>query len=465
MTPPLVMSVAMWLLLCILGPRAFAATFDVGPGDDWCGAIRSAAAGDTVALSAGTFQGPCTIDHGGTDGAPVLVTASDPDSPPLITYSGPSSNVIDVLVSDVTLHGLAFGPTNPDIDAIKIKDGSRVTVEDCTFTGVGGISVSANSADGDSNAILGCTFTDLQATGLYLGCHDGSCVQTDVRIEDNVFDGVTSSDVGYALEVKLDSWGTIARNVIRDTKGPGIEIYGATDGSVTSTVEQNLVYGGASGAIEIGGGPAIVRNNIVVGGTGGGIVSYDYGGRGLVRGVHIVGNTAIGDGASAFSVSGWTAGADLELQDNAGLQRDGGVALPASIAGIPMEGNVECGAGCFVDEASLDVWPAEGLVDAGVTPVAPVVTDFCGSARSGPFDVGAFEASGEDPGALVFGPWSDFSCDQVMHDPDDTSDTADTGDTTTEGCGCSTPLPGSGSVAMIAALAFAAGRRKRQPLG
>ena len=47
------------------------------------------------------------------------------------------------------------------------------------------------------------------------------------------------------------------------------------------------------------GGPAIVRNNIVVGSVGGGIVSYDYGGRGLVHGVHIVGNTVIGDGGAA----------------------------------------------------------------------------------------------------------------------------------------------------------------------
>lgn len=443
------MELWMWLLFC--SPAA-AVTVNVEPADDWCDAIRSAAPGDTVALSAGEFAGPCTIDHGGAEGAPVRVTAQDPDSPPLISYAGTSSNVIDVLVSDVTLSGLTFGPTNPDIDAIKIKAGSRVTIEGCTFTGTGGISVAANSTDGDANAVLGCTFTDLQATGLYFGCHDGTCKQTDVRIEDNVFDGVTSTAVGYAMELKLDSWGIVARNAIRDTKGPGIEIYGSSDGSVYTTVEQNLVFGGASGAIEIGGGPAIVRNNIVVGSTGGGIVSYDYGGRGLVRAVKIIGNTAIGEGAAAFSISGWTQGADLDLQDNAGLQRGNGVALPASIPGIPMEGNVECGPACFVDEASLDLWPAEGggLIDMGVTPSAALVTDFCGQPRSGAPDVGAFEwvadgtSGGSGPGPIAFGAWSTFACDtggDGTGGPDDSGDVL----SASGGCGCSSSRSSSGS--------------------
>ncbi|MDP2305474.1 MAG: right-handed parallel beta-helix repeat-containing protein [Pseudomonadota bacterium] len=451
-------------LLLVISPL-HAATVQVTPGDDWCGAIRAAAPGDTVTLAPGDYAGPCTIDHGGTEGAPVVVAAQDPAAPPHIVYTGASSNVIDVLVSDVTLRGLAFGPTQADIDAVKIKAGSRVTVEDCTFSEVGGISVSANSADGDANAVLGCAFLDLQATGLYFGCHDGTCVQSQVRIEDNVFDGVTSSAVGYALEIKLDSWGTVARNAIRNTKGPGIEIYGSRDGSVTSMVEQNLVYGGESGAIEIGGGPAIVRNNIVIGAGGGGIVSYDYGGRGLVSGVHIVGNTAIGEGGPAFSTSGWQAGADLELRDNAGLQRDGGAALPDAIEGIPMDGNVTCGAACFVDAEALDLWPApEGeLVDAAVPTEASLETDFCGRPRGDAPDVGAFEASaGADPGALAFGAWADRACGADDSGGDDSGDTGVT--PVAAGCGCAASAPTAPygaftSLPALAALGFLRRRR------
>ncbi len=456
----------MLLALLLLPEISKAATVELAPGDDWCGALRAAAPMDTILLAPGEYAGPCTIDHGGTEGAPVTIAAADPDAPPHIVYTGTSSNVIDVLASDVTLRGLAFGPTEANIDAVKIKDGSRVAVEDSVFTGIGGISVSANSADGANNAVLACTFTDLNATALYFGCHDGSCVQTDVRIEDNTFDGVTSDAVGYALEIKLDSWGMVARNSIRDTKGPGIEIYGSSDpsgeGSVPSVVEQNLVWGGASGAIEIGGGPAIVRNNIVVGSVGGGIVSYDYGGRGLVHGVHIVGNTAIGDGGAAIAASGWSAGADLELWGNAVYARSGGSALPAEVSGVPMASNLECGDGCFVDAATLDLWPAPegGLVDAAEPAAEPLVDDFCGRSRDGSPDIGALERSGgEDPGALGFGPYADFDCALSWGDTAGTDEDAVGG-----GCGCaSTPIPASAFGFALCASMLAYRRRRAAP--
>src|SRR5690606_20536980 len=247
------------------------------------------------------------------------------------------------LASDIVLADLTLGPSGAAIDAVKIKDGSRITISSCLFDQVGGISIAANSADSDAITIVGNTFLDLQATGIYLGCHDGmaSCAATNIVIEGNLFDGVDSANVGYAMEVKLDSYGVVRDNVIHDTKGPGVEIYGSVDLTRVSVVERNLIIGSrTAGTLEIGGGPALVRNNIVVGGAVAGLYVYDYQDRGLVRAIHVVGNTVVGDDGPAIRLSDWSEGKGLELTGNAAWQQQGpGPAVPAPIAGVAMTAN------------------------------------------------------------------------------------------------------------------------------
>jgi hypothetical protein len=151
--------------------------------------VNGAAPGDEIVLGSGDHAGPCDI---------TTASATVRGEPASVVYSGSSSNVIDINASDVTLLDLHFGPTHANIDAIKIKSGDRTHVEGCLFVQIGGISISANTSDSDGIVISGNRFTDLQATGIYLGCHSGagSCAATDFRFEDNLIDGVTSSGVG-----------------------------------------------------------------------------------------------------------------------------------------------------------------------------------------------------------------------------------------------------------------------------
>ena len=202
-----------------------------------------------------------------------------------------------------------------------------------------------------------------------------------------------------------------------------------------------------------------MRNNIVVGSVGGGIVSYDYGGRGLVHGVHIVGNTVIGEGGAAIAASGWVAGADLELWGNAVFPRSGGSGLPAEVAGIPMASNLECGEDCFVDAATLDLWPTAegGLVDAAAVAAEPPLDDFCGRSRDGAPDIGAFEVSGgDDPGALAFGPYADFDCALPLGDTGGSGDEA-----LDEGCACASGPAGGSTLGFALGCLAIAGRRRR----
>lgn len=435
------------------------------PADDWCGALAEAAEGEAFELAAGDYAGPCSIRTS------VQVTGSGAR----IVYNGTTSNVIDVYADGVTLEGLAFGPTNADIDAIKVRGGTGVTVRACTFTHIGGIGISANSADTAGLRILDNTFTDLDATGVYLGCHDGSCAATDYTFTGNTIDGVTSSGVGYAIEAKLNSWGTIAGNELRDAQGPAITVYGSERGD-TTRVEANVVASSRSAAtLEIAGGPAVVRNNVVIGGAAGGLYVYDYGGRGLVSDITVVGNTLWGAGGAGATLSGWAGGANLTFADNAVGRADGAAALPAPVDGATFEGNVDCGDGaaCWPDAAGLALGPLDGgaLLGAGAAR-ADLPDDYCGRRRADPPTAGALEPGAAHP-VFASGVDADARCSAGPVDTGsrDTGDTA--GDAATphdtagpdaagDGCGCAVPGGADGAAgALLALLAGVAVARRR----
>lgn len=447
------------LLLVLSASTALAGDVSVSPGEDWCAAVNAASPGDTIRLSAGDYAGPCWITVSGEEGAPITVSGDTS----MIVYEGTSSNVVDVAGSHLVLTGLGFGPTNADIDAIKIRSGEDLSVIGNTFTAVGGVSVSANSADTAGLTIADNTFTDLQATGLYLGCHDGTCASADFVIRGNVFDGVTSPAVGYAMETKLNSYGTISENTVYDAQGPAVEVYGSERGDVT-VVERNLLMASrAAATLEIGGGPALVRNNVVIGGAGGALYVYDYGGRGLVQGVTIQGNTLWGVGGAAVELSGWTSGADLRFDDNAAGRDDGAAALPDPIDGVPMEGNLDCGDGasCWVDAAGWDLWPKAGgaLIGAAAETDPALTEDWCGRTRGDPPTVGALEPGPGGEGAFSAGATQASLCpveDDTGEGPGDSGDSGepdsgeaeDTGKTVFKssegGCGCTSASSAAG---------------------
>jgi len=452
----------MWLLF----GSALAATITINPGDDWCGAINGAAAGDEIELVGGEHAGPCTIR---TDD----VTLIGDGALPWIAYDGANSNVIDIEASGVTISGVKLGPTQPNIDAIKIKSGDDTHITGCWFDRVGGISIAANSATSTGTRIVGNHFTDLQATGIYLGCHDGTCRAADFVISGNLIDGVVSSGVGYGMETKLNSWGVISDNVVNNTQGPAIEVYGSEGTTDWTVVEGNYTVGSTNDAtIEIGGGPAIVRNNIVIGGNGGGIYAYDYGGRGLQREVQILGNSVIGMAGPAIGVASWAADRGLVLANNAAWQETGyGPALPAPIGGVDMVTNVACDADCWTDAANGD-WNPMSLT-AG-TGGYDMTDDFCGVERYDPPIIGAIERDG--PTSLpidfkdTFGcsdgtggtdtPSGDDDDDDVSGDDDD--DGASASDEANEGGGCRCATgDSSGWIFLIGLLAAASSSRRR----
>jgi hypothetical protein len=332
-------------------------------------------------------------------GKPIVIRAGNLEDRPHIVYGGTSSNVFEIRATDLVIRGLQFGPTKEGVDAVRIFTGGRITVEECRFSELGGIAVVANHASIRGLTVRRNVILDSKATGMYFGCHDGGrCTVSDLVVEGNFIQQVTAPDpqIGYGLEVKLNSSGIIRDNVIAQTKGPGIMVYGSQDLIAVSVVERNVIMGSRrSSGIVVGGGPAIVRNNVSAGNGESGIRLQNYAKRGLLRGIVVVNNTVYKNDDAGISASE-SGVQDVAIVNNAAFGKTGAPALPPPRAGLRLAGNVDCTlAQCFTNPDALNFSPFLGsiLLGAGVIGVANGIPreDLFGVPRRSPLTVGAID--------------------------------------------------------------------------
>lgn len=389
----------MLALLIVTVPAARAK--EIGPDADWCRAIQAVPAGGELILEPGDYHGACVIARGGLPGAPLTVRAKDPARPPRILYTGTNRNVIELRADHVTIRGLSFGPTQDPVDAIRIYRGRDITIEDCRFLEIGGSAIAATHASVQGLTIRRNAIVRSRSTAMYLGCHDGvSCTVSDLLIEQNFIDGVDAvQGVGYGIQVKLNSTATLRDNVVVNTKGPGIMIYGATDLLRTSLVERNFVTGSrTSSAIVLGGGPAVVRNNIALASAEAGIGLEDYGRRGLLRSIVVAHNTVYDSAGGGIGVPA-SPRLDVRIVNNAAHARAGARALPPAQPGVAASGNVDCTwVPCFTNPRGLNFTPL--AMSAPAVRARTVMErwmpedDYFGRPRGVPPAVGAIEPPG-----------------------------------------------------------------------
>ncbi len=393
----------------------------VNPGDAWCSVVNAAAPGDTIVFGAGSYPDTCSISVSGTTLAPITLRSqsSAPSDRAVLAYSGTSSNIIDVYGSYLVFRWLTFGPTaaGAGVNPIKLRSSvTGVVIDQNVFQGTD-IAVAANSSGSTYQNIwvTNNVLKNLQSTGLYFGCHDGSsCHALNILIRGNLIQSVLPGDgVGYGLEIKLNSYATIIENTVYDSQGPGIEVYGSNRGDPPSVVERNYVEGAVNDAgINVGGGPAIVRNNIVVGNGYNGIWAQDYGGRGLQQNVWIVANTVLNNQTGGIKVSNWLASAGNVLAFNAIAPLGATPALspPAPVADTLL-GNMTCSpaAVCFDQPgaAPYDLWPiaAGPLIGAAGSGAEAwrVADDFQCAPRGSAADTGAMQRTSPGNGPPLGG--------------------------------------------------------------
>ena len=375
---------------------------EIGPEADWCREANTLPAGAELLLRPGDYQGPCSIRGGEGAVGPISIRAKDPDRPARIVYSGGSHNVLNIHRDDVTIRGLEFGPTLQDVDGIRIYDGNGITIEDCRFSQMGGIAVVANHVSVRDLTIRRNSIRHSKSTAMYFGCHDGiSCTASNLVIEQNFIDGVdTEQGIGYGIQIKLNSTATIRDNVIVNTKGPGIMVYGAADPSRVSLVERNLVSGSrTSSGIVLGGGPAVVRNNVALANAEVGVGLEDYRRRGLLQGILVAHNTLYGNSKGAIGVPAYGR-LEAKVINNAAHARSGTRALPPDRSGLLARGNVDCSlVPCFGNPKEMDFSPhaTSPLVGRGRSEADQrmPVDDYLGRRRGEVPTPGAFDGAAE----------------------------------------------------------------------
>lgn len=396
------------ILSCLLAAVSEAATLTVGPADNWCREINRARPGDVVQLESGRYLRPCRIGNSGRAGKSIVLTSvnTGDGKRAQLAYPGNTSNVLEVFgASHIQIRGLDFGPTQVNVDAIRIRHASDILIEDCRFTGIAGISVATSGGDTARVTIRDNVFKDLQATGIYIGCHQGDCRADDVVVTGNLIDGVDAPEqsVGYGLQLKRNAWGVVSHNRIFDTKGPGIMVYGALDPAHGTLVEGNYVQGSRTdGGIVIGAGPALVRNNIAAQNAISGIVAQDYNEWDLQERVRIVHNTVLHNLLSGIRVQSWRPDRGNVLANNAIVPLPLTPALEPEAPVGEVFANLVCDEpkDCF-RESPVDPYeprPRIGgaLHRAGGTGIEPwrPVRDFYGVTRGPAASIGAIQGEG-----------------------------------------------------------------------
>ncbi len=373
---------------------------EIGPKDELCAEINQLLPGEELVLQPGEYLGPCTISAGGAPDQPIVIRAKTLAARPHVTFTGGRGNVLTIRAGHIVLQGLALGPTLPGVDAVRLIVGEGIRIEDCLFEGIGGNVIASTHRGGQGLWILRNQIVDSRDEAIYLGCHDGSkCAVERLRIEANYIDGVDAPEkfTGYAIQVKLNSWGWIRDNVIVNTKGPGIMVYGANRPGRVNVIERNAVAGSRiSAGIVLGGGPAVVRNNILSDNQESGIQLENYGQRGLLRNITIVHNTVYRNGAGGITVPSSGPLDRIRVFNNAVHVRPGTPAFPRVGRGIESAGNVNCGTAlCFRDPGLRDFSPllTSPLLRSGVfrAGAGMPADDFVGERRGPLPTVGAVE--------------------------------------------------------------------------
>lgn len=384
-------------MLAVVPSRTLA--LEIGPDADLCASIQSLSPGDELVLQPGDYSAACKIRRSGQPGSPLVIRAADPASPPRLTYSGSSANVLEIHASDVVIRNLSFWGGLGSADGIRIISGHRITVEHCHFFQMGGIAVAATHTSVRGLTVRANSIEESRATAMYFGCHDGNaCAVSKLLVEGNYIRGVRAPDpeVGYGIQVKLNSSGIIRDNVIDDTKGPGVMIYGSNDLLTTSIVERNLVRASrTSSGIVVAGGPAIVRNNISGWNSEAGIGLENYARRNLLRGIRVVHNTVYGNGHGGI-VAPEQGYIEASISNNAIHARTGTPSLPSPRAGLLEIGNLDCTlAVCFADPERMDFSPFPGSLLAAPGRIRAMngvpSDDYSGLPRGRPPVIGAVE--------------------------------------------------------------------------
>ncbi|MBN1845873.1 MAG: right-handed parallel beta-helix repeat-containing protein [Sedimentisphaerales bacterium] len=382
-------------------------------------------AGDELILEAGTYSqtGRRAVTARGTADRPIRIRAAA-GATVLLTRPADNldthNNVEFVDCAYLVVRGLTFRGGSSGVRFIR---GHHVTLEDCTISHTGNNALTMNSGDCDHFIVRRnhIHHTGLSARGptegegMYIGCHDGSCVTTDSLFEGNYIHHTrgTSDGGNDGIEIKYGSCNnTVRNNVIHDTnigrRYPGIFVYGS-GGRGVNRVESNVIWNAGEGIQVVS--DAVVCNNIIFHCSVSGITAAGHAAVEVLQNTTIVHNTIM-DHPCGLRIR-WERASNMVFANNAvycpndvaldaaGLAAAAGGAnyVRGRLVGVSLDGAALLDGGhpsdAFVGPSANDFWPKAGSVLlGGADPRYAAGRDFNGLTRRAPFDAGAYQANG-----------------------------------------------------------------------
>jgi len=376
-------------------------------------AIDALQPGQGLAIGPGTWSIPNRVDLAGvaTAQTPIWVFGADPLQRPVITRPDANQNALNVgsngparywVLRDLEITGGS--------DLLRLYDCAHVWIDRCWLHDGNGVGIAAQTVNTDH---LWITRNEIARPGpgtngeaMYLGGNFASVICSDSVVAWNHVHDTRSAVPGQGdgIELKQGShhvW--IVGNVVHDCRNPCILVYG-TGGNGENVVERNLCFDSDDAVLQVQ-GDAIVRENVVLGGSVG-FESHDHQGQSaFLRFVH---NTIVSDHRAAHLQS-WSGRPGMVFANNVVYSLGAeSIWFGNGSAGVQVAGNVVLGATAnlaagfvtgqgladFVD-VSLGPWRVDvtprvgGAIDNRGSPAFANPTDLLGVPRALPVDPGA----------------------------------------------------------------------------
>jgi len=377
--------------------------------------------GDELVLYGGTYSQTArrAVTVKGTAEAPITIRAAEGQEP-LLTHpqqiATRYNNIEFVDCEYLTIRGIHFKGGSSGVRFIR---GHHITFEDCQISHTQNNALTMNSGDCDAFIIRRnhihhtglLSHGSTEGEGMYIGCHDGSCITTNSLIEGNYIHHTRGTSIGGndGIEIKFGSYGNIVRdNVIHDTnigtKYPGIFVYGGGKG--VNIVEGNVIWNAGEGIQVVS--DAIIRNNIIFNCSATGITAAPHAAIPHMQNVKIVNNTIVNHPRGVLFR--WENAEQMTFANNA-VYCPNSTAIDAAgidgsmfstnyvtgqMVGATLDNSAFCEGGTieivFTTPDEHNYWPRPGspLINHANPDFAPVL-DFNHTTRKPPFDVGAYE--------------------------------------------------------------------------
>jgi hypothetical protein len=349
-------------------------------------------AGDTLFVRAGTYTTLIPlVGKNGTSGNYITIKAYPGETVTIRTSGDPWSNVAFswIIIDGFDFDGINAGQgAGPNINDDATGNPHDVILQNNTVRNFAGVT----SIVGDRITVRNNTFRNFRCTTCLPGdrimaiyAHHG----TDVVIEGNTI----IDNVGGGMQIQPGPWSgvivrnnIVARNDILDNVG-GILVSGGAGPITGVQIYNNLVY----------------RNGV------GGLPSYGINVGNNTQGAKIWNNTVYGtNGYGIIMQIGSSAPTNTVVQNNIAYQNsDGDIfndgitsTVNTNLCGTAGSGKTFCGLignPLFVNAAADDYHIQTGspAINVGVNLSASFTTDFAGTTRTVPWDIGAYKAAGD----------------------------------------------------------------------